>query len=93
VSGVASLTVFPGAEYEPLPGSWLRIRAFARHPFGQFLATLSIPCKDRSLNLGTLTLSGVNKYNDSVVVVEYRYINSTTGYLQSVLFAYNDKVS
>ena len=88
---MASLRVFPGAEYEPLPGSWLRIRAFARHPFGQFLATLSIPGKDRSLNLGTLTLSGVNKYNDSVV--EYRYINSTTGYLQSVLFAYNDKVS
>ena len=23
--------------------------------------------------------------------MEYRYINSTTGYLQSVLFAYNDK--
>ena len=91
MSGVASLRVFPGAEYEPLPGSWLRIRAFARHPFGQFLATLSIPGKDRSLNLGTLTLSRVNKYNDSVV--EYRYINSTTGYLQSVLFAYNDKVS
>ncbi len=88
---MVSLRVFPGAEYEPLPGSWLRIRAFARHPFGQFLATLSIPGKDRSLNLGTLTLSGVNKYNDSVV--EYRYINSVTGYLQSVLFAYNDKVS
>ncbi len=91
MSGVASLRVFPGAEYEPLPGTWLRIRAFVRHPFGQLLATLSIPGKDRSLNLGTLTLSGVNKYNDSEV--EYRYINSTTGYLQSVLFAYNDKVS
>jgi hypothetical protein len=91
VSGVASLRVFPGAEYEPLPGSWLSIRAFARHPFGRFLATLSIPGKNRSLSLGTLTLSGVNKYNDSVV--EYRYINSTTGYLQSVLFTYNDKVS
>ena len=80
MSGVASLRVFPGAEYEPLPGSWLRIRAFARHPFGQFLATLSNPGKSLLvLDLGTLTPSGVNKYNDSVV--EYRYINSTTGYL------------
>ena len=63
-----------------------------RHSFGQFLATLSNPGKSLLvLDLGTLTLSGVNKYNDSVV--EYRYINTTTGYLQSVLFAYNDKVS
>ena len=44
------------------------------------------------LNLGTLTLSGVNKkYRDSVK--EYRYIDSTTGYLQSVLFAYSYKKS
>ncbi len=71
--------------------SWLRIRAFARHPIGLFLATLSIPGKNRSLTLGTLTLSGVNKYNDSVV--EYRYVNSTTGHLQSVVFSYNDKGS
>ena len=82
---MASLRVFPGAEYEPLPGSWLRIRTFARHPFGQFLATLSIPGKSLLvLNLGTLTLSGVNKYNDSVV--EYRYINSTTGVKILVLY-------
>ncbi len=70
--------------------SWLRIRSFARHPIDQFLATLSILGKNHSLSPGTLTL-GVNKYKDSVV--EYRYINSTTGYLQSVLFSYNDKIS
>ena len=34
--------------------SWLRIRAFARHPFGQFLATLFILAKNRSLSPGTL---------------------------------------
>ncbi len=55
--------------------SWLRIRAFARHPIDQFLATLSIPGKNHSLSPGTLTL-GVNKYKDSVV--EYRYIRFET---------------
>ncbi len=80
---MASLkSVFPGSEFEP----------FTRHSFGPILATLSNPGKSLFvLDLGTLTLSGVNKYNDSVV--EYRYINSTTGYLQSVLFSYNDKIS
>ncbi len=72
--------------------TWLRIRAFARHPFGFFLATLSIISKSLLvLNLGTLTPSDVNKYSDSVM--EYRYIYSTTGYLQGLLFPYNDKKS
>jgi hypothetical protein len=80
---VASLkSVFPGSAFEP----------FTRQSFGQFLATLSNPGKSLLvLDIGTLTLSGVNKYNDSVV--EYRYINSTTGHLQSVLFSYNEKIS
>jgi hypothetical protein len=68
---VTSLRVFPGSEFEPLPGTLS----------ANFLATLSILSKNRSLTLGTLTLSSVNKYRDSIV--EYRYIYSTAGYLLS----------
>ena len=62
VSGAASLRVFPGSEFEPLPGTLL---ASFRPRFLSQVRAISL------IYPGTLTLR-VNKYSDSVM--EYRYI-------------------
>ncbi len=63
MSGGRDLTQgIPGSEIEPLPGTLLT------NYWSRFLFQVRVLVVD----LGTLTLSGVNKYNDSVM--EYRYI-------------------